>query len=313
MEKGPALALAQFLLRGTRALALLPKPAAALRPGLDAAGLGLAGAHKPGEAQPGHAGFGLFVEGGVQVGALDEIFAVKPDLADQNGHLVKSFALKQPTGCFFIWAAPLLEEERHARVGALLLNVQHPTFLYWPGVWPRLSAYDYPINPGQVEIGQWPKQGLQRQKFDLRRSAPQMVDAARYLLVFHRNAHPYIGWPVQCRTMGLQQLAALGQHLKRMAGAVVHHLKYPLNEGQWNLGMKQVAHRIDEHLAGCFPSVRAAQLVFVNRNFKPGGILGYTHCQQPLGHGFGVAVFAASGNLRTTRGRVPRHFRPFDA
>ena len=46
---------------------------------------------------------------------------------------------------------------------------------------------------------------------------------------------------LQTRAAALSR-SALGEHLKYMLGALIHHLEYPLDEAQRHVVMKEIAH-----------------------------------------------------------------------
>jgi hypothetical protein len=87
------------------------------------------------------------------------------------GQLVPGAAVEYPFAAFAASAAPLLEEERHALVGAAIPEFAHPVGPHWTMAGPGLAAGDQPIDPGQVRALEAAEQRLGRDELDVRRGA----------------------------------------------------------------------------------------------------------------------------------------------
>src|SRR5687768_5857202 len=91
-----------------------------------------------------------------------------------------------------------------------------------------------------------------------------------------------------------------------------HRFEYPRNVILRNVLVEQVTHGVYEHSARLLPAPRQIQEVSVQRDGEAVPIAVAAHGFQALSHALGVAVLASLADLRATRDRIPRHFRPFD-
>lgn len=106
-----------------------------------------------------------------------------------------------------------------------------------------------------------------------------------------------------------------------MLGEVCHDIKDRMNEISRYIGMKQIAHRIDEDTAGPFPKVRIAKFVRMDSDPKSRTarlvvaiplVPWVAHRLQPFCENERVTVFASGGNSVAARGWIPRCVRPFN-
>lgn len=97
-----------------------------------------------------------------------------------------------------------------------------------------------------------------------------------------------------------------------MPVSLVHRIKHPLNEVCRHLLVKQIAHRVDKHSLGFLPGHRNDQRLGMKRDIKTMGIVLLTHCLEPMGKSFSVAMLATSTDLGASRNGVPSGLRPFD-
>src|SRR5437899_3670173 len=80
-------------------------------------------------------------------------------------------------------AAPLLEKERDACVGALIPKFPDPSRVDRAMPGPALTACDDPVNVREVQFRQRPNQWLAREESHFRGSLAQAVDAVQHPLV----------------------------------------------------------------------------------------------------------------------------------
>ena len=69
-------------------------------------------------------------------------------------HLVPCPALKLATSALLVDATPLLEEKGDLRAPALVADAQHPLSVHRPRSRSRLSAYDDPVDPVEIQAPQ---------------------------------------------------------------------------------------------------------------------------------------------------------------
>src|SRR5262249_27767485 len=97
--------------------------------------------------------------------------------------------------------APLLEEEGHLLLGALVADAAHPAGIDRPGTWPALAADDDPADPAQVDLDR-SEQRLDREEAHGRGHSPKMFDAKCVALALDRYAHPDVRGPRQLACEG---------------------------------------------------------------------------------------------------------------
>jgi hypothetical protein len=94
--------------------------------------------------------------------------------------------------------------------------------------------------------------------------------------------------------------------------ASVHDRENLLDEFEWHILVKEIAHRIDKNEARRFPPKRNRQGLRLQRKPETVDVLRLTHCLEPERHPFGVAELAAGADLCAAGNRVPRCLGPFN-
>jgi hypothetical protein len=117
------------------------------------------------------------------------------------GHLVESPTPEQSAGSLFVFATPLLEEERDISSPAQRFDLVDPFRSHWPGVRPALAADDHPMDSGQVGPGDGSNQRFERNETDRGRHPAQRVDPIQHAVIFHAGAEPHIGWSGRFRAI----------------------------------------------------------------------------------------------------------------
>src|SRR5437773_2023909 len=97
-----------------------------------------------------------------------------------------------------------------------------------------------------------------------------------------------------------------------MVLAIGHRSEHAFDENERDMGMKQIAHRVDKNHPWRFP--RAWQIDDIVVQSDPIAVCVSTiaHFLQPERKPFGITVLAAGAHLRATRYRIPCRFRPLD-
>jgi hypothetical protein len=124
----------------------------------------------------------------------------------------------------------------------------------------------------------------------------------------------------------------LGQHLKRVLRAGVHHVEHALDEVQRDVLVKEVAHGVDEDHPRQPPAQWVTDGIVVEKDRvvpsaltvddlqivrRPPGVVAVVALRlrdrrQPLCHSLGIAVLAPGRHLVAARGGVPCLVGPFD-
>ena len=102
----------------------------------------------------------------------------------------------------------------------------------------------------------------------------------------------------------LHSLRALRQNLIVVLRGFPHHLPYLLDEAITHLLVEQVAHGVNEHLAGLFPAIGDFERLLILDDLAipdhalvllagQTGVLGHAHGLQASGHLHRIAVLAA--------------------
>lgn len=129
-----------------------------------------------------------------------------------------------------------------------------------------------------------------------------MVDPERVGRRLDGYSHPDVGWPGQLLGDASETLGAFGEDLVAVAGRIRHDSEHVLDERRGDLGVEEVAHGVDEHLAGPLPAVGPVQQVPVQGDAEPGAaetgvavglVAGVAHRFETLRQGERVAVIAA--------------------
>jgi len=76
------------------------------------------------------------------------------------------FSVESSAGFLFVYSSPLFEEEGDICVEALVSDVGGPLGEDWSCGWAGLSAYDYPVYAGEVQIWQGAEEGFEGEEFD---------------------------------------------------------------------------------------------------------------------------------------------------
>ena len=106
-----------------------------------------------------------------------------------------------------------------------------------------------------------------------------------------------------------------------MPVSVAHDLKDTLDEVSWDLLVEEVAHRVDEDVAGVAPTQRNLERVGVQSEAEAGTaatrnavmlVLGLAHVLETSGEIERIAMSATGRNAVATRDRIPSRLRPLD-
>jgi hypothetical protein len=175
-----------------------------------------------------------------------------------------------------------------------------------------LPPSNKPVDPRQVETGEWTEEGLGGYEAHRRRHPSEVIGTTNPPLVLDRHAHPDIRGPGEaCGDLG-EVLVALGEDLESMALGPNHYVEHPLDELKWDVRMKQIAHRVDEDDPWPFPLERLVESAGPKAQVESLLVRMAWNPPPTFGKRFGVAVRAARGHLRAPGHRVPRGLRPFD-
>ncbi len=66
--------------------------------------------------------------------------------------LIPLLTFKQPATCFWVFAAPLLEEKSHLRTRALVANIDNPALIHRPRTGTTLAANNHPRYALQIQF-----------------------------------------------------------------------------------------------------------------------------------------------------------------
>ena len=92
----------------------------------------------------------------------------------------------------------------------------------------------------------------------------------------------------------------------------MHNVKDLRDEIERNIFVKKIAHRIHKNRAGLPPAKRYFESVGMKCYFEAVSVVGASGGLQTQRHAFGIAVFTARADFRTTGNGIPRRFSPFD-
>ena len=95
----------------------------------------------------------------------------------RRGILIIGSTIQQSPILGFSHAAPLLEEERHALLAALIADGDDPLPLHRTRAGAALAADDDPTDSGKINLAEIFEQRLDGQEPNLGRRLPQMVNA----------------------------------------------------------------------------------------------------------------------------------------
>ena len=107
-------------------------------------------------------------------------------------HLIPSSFIEKSACLFLLDASPLLEEECHASIQALVAQIEHPRGGHGTGARPRFAADNDPIYVGQIQFGQWPQQGFKGEESHGCRHFTQPSNPINMPVVFDGDAHPNV-------------------------------------------------------------------------------------------------------------------------
>lgn len=140
---------------------------------------------------------------------------------------------------------PLFEEERHGASGTLVTNPSRPVRLHGSRSMPGLSTYYHPVDTTEVQV-EGSEQRFAGQESDCCRDFPKMHNPGSPSLVLNTRTKPNVRRPRQLRRQSRRTLGAFGKHLIRMVRPYSYGFEHSCDEAIRNIGMKQIAHRIDE-------------------------------------------------------------------
>lgn len=230
----------------------------------------------------------------------------------RNGHFVPGAAFELAAGFLFVHASPLLEEEGCLGLAALLLNINHPTFLHRAGAGAGFSADDGPIDVLQVQFRKRPEQRFEGEELHVGMRLAQAVDAVDVVLVLDADAHPDVRLPGKLRVEGKQAVGTLGEDLILMPIGAHHDIEDFLDVIVGDFVVEEVAHRVDEDDLGFLPAQWDFEGLGLQRDGKSIAIGRLSHRLQPARHALRIAMLAAGADLGTASDRVPGGFGPFD-
>ncbi len=98
----------------------------------------------------------------------------------------------------------------------------------------------------------------------MRRGRSQVVNPGHDAGVLDRNTHPQVGRPIELAGDPGQPRAPLGEDLIGVLRRVRNHLEDLADEAQWDPGVEQVTHGVDEHHPVSRPGVGQVQSVSVD-------------------------------------------------
>jgi len=229
-----------------------------------------------------------------------------------RGHLLPGPAVDSAASALFVGAAPLFEKEGDAGAAALVSDVFDPGTGEGSGARSGLAAEDHPIDSPEVEVRQWAEERLEREELDRRRGGTQGVDAVAELVVFDAHPHPDVGGPFEGVAQVVQALGPLGQHKEAMPRGLLHHREDAVDERQGHLGVKEVAHGVDEDGLGLLPRQGEGEHLGLQGEGEAVDVVGLPHRLEALGHPLGIAVQAARADFGAPRDGVPGGFGPLD-
>src|ERR1035437_89301 len=232
------------------------------------------------------------------------------------GKLVPLPAFKQSAPCLRRAAAPLFEEEGYVHFQALITDTDRPPRIHCPRSGTAFPADDHPIDAFEVQFTYRPDERLNREKTSSRVCCLKVTDTGHGLLVFNRNAEPYMGGGATGRITLIdefpQKRATLGEHLVDMPIRPLHGVEHPGDVAFWNFLVKEVAHGIYENHPRLLPFKR------LRESFGPqcqieAVFKGMTrHPAKAFGKPRRVAVIAARTHLGAARDRIPGRICPLD-
>lgn len=219
-------------------------------------------------------------------------------------------------------SAPLLEEECHIRLTALVAEAAHPGLVHRPGVGAALSSGDQPVDRREVQAGERSEQGLGAYEPNRHFDRAQVVDTEGVPVVLDAHAHPDVGGPVQIGSERGEPLGTLGEYLIGVPGRVGHDREHPLDEIQGHLRVEEIAHRVDEDQPRRSPAVGRGQCVLVQGQGEAGPaglrvavvlVLGQPHRLEAAGERQRVTVVAPRRHSVAPRGGIPGRVGPLYA
>src|SRR5271163_176885 len=231
-------------------------------------------------------------------------------------NVVVGAALQMAAGLVLSHPTPLLEEERDAGSLALHEDREHPLLFHRARTMTAFAANDHPIDCAQVNLAEVFEQRLDGQKANARRCALKTLQPRQPMLaILDADAEPDLAkrrHPAQLTREKLaQSLMPLGEDLVGVPGRSLHHPANLRDEIDWDVVVKEIAHRIHENSLRHAPLERDLQLLRHEAKVETLLERMARDAAKPLREGFGVAVLAAGADLGASANRIPGRIGPF--